>query len=59
MVRADQFALDGWRGETETLEKMERRVEYDHSYICEWSLWLDVKILLKTATVVLTQEDAY
>lgn len=51
--------VNGWRGETETLEKMERRVEYDHSYIREWSLWLDVKILLKTALVVLKQEAAY
>jgi putative colanic acid biosynthesis UDP-glucose lipid carrier transferase len=51
--------VNGWRGETETLEKMERRVEYDHSYIREWSLWLDVKILLKTALVVLRQEAAY
>lgn len=51
--------VNGWRGETETLEKMERRVEYDHSYIREWSLWLDVKILLKTAFVVLKQESAY
>jgi lipopolysaccharide/colanic/teichoic acid biosynthesis glycosyltransferase len=35
------------------------RVKYDHSYIREWSLWLDVKILLKTALVVLRQEAAY
>ncbi len=51
--------VNGWRGETETLEKMQRRVEYDHRYIREWSLWMDVKILLKTATVVFQQENAY
>jgi putative colanic acid biosynthesis UDP-glucose lipid carrier transferase len=51
--------VSGSRGETETLEKMERRVEFDHSYIREWSLWLDIKILLKTALVVLKQEAAY
>jgi len=51
--------VNGWRGETETLEKMERRIEFDHRYIREWSLWMDVKILIKTALVVLRQENAY
>ncbi len=51
--------VNGWRGETETLEKMERRVEFDHRYIREWSLWMDVKILVKTALVVFRQENAY
>ncbi|MEM9658689.1 MAG: sugar transferase, partial [Planctomycetota bacterium] len=51
--------VNGWRGETETLEKMERRVEYDHRYIREWSLGMDVRILLKTLLVVLRQENAY
>jgi putative colanic acid biosynthesis UDP-glucose lipid carrier transferase len=48
----------GSRGETDTLEKMEHRIELDHRYIREWSLWLDFKILLKTVGVVLKQ-DAY
>ncbi len=48
----------GSRGETDTLEKMEYRIELDHRYIREWSLWLDFKILLKTVGVVLKQ-DAY
>lgn len=51
--------VNGWRGETETLEKMERRVEYDHRYIREWTLWMDIKILFQTAFVVLKQENAY
>jgi putative colanic acid biosynthesis UDP-glucose lipid carrier transferase len=51
--------VNGARGETETLEKMERRVEYDHKYIREWTLWMDLKILLKTALVVFKQENAY
>jgi putative colanic acid biosynthesis UDP-glucose lipid carrier transferase len=51
--------VNGWRGETETLEKMERRVEYDHRYIREWSLWMDVKILLKTMLVLVRHENAY
>jgi putative colanic acid biosynthesis UDP-glucose lipid carrier transferase len=51
--------VNGARGETETLDKMERRVEYDHRYIREWSLWMDVKILIKTAVVVFKHENAY
>jgi putative colanic acid biosynthesis UDP-glucose lipid carrier transferase len=48
----------GSRGETDTLEKMEFRIALDHRYIREWSLWLDLKILLQTIRVVLKQ-DAY
>lgn len=51
--------VNGWRGETETLEKMERRIEFDHRYIREWTLWMDLKILCQTALVVFKQENAY
>ena len=51
--------VNGWRGETETLNKMERRIEFDHRYIREWTLWMDMKILFRTALVVLRQENAY
>lgn len=51
--------VSGYRGETETLDKMERRVACDHQYIREWSLWMDVKILFKTFQVVLKQGNAY
>jgi len=40
--------ISGFRGETETLDKMQKRVELDLEYINHWSLWLDVKILIKT-----------
>jgi putative colanic acid biosynthesis UDP-glucose lipid carrier transferase len=40
--------ISGLRGETETLEKMQKRIEKDLDYINHWSLWLDIKILLKT-----------
>lgn len=40
--------IHGLRGETDTLDKMERRIEYDLDYIHKWSLWLDFKILFLT-----------
>lgn len=51
--------VNGWRGETDTLEKIERRVEYDLFYIENWSLSLDIKILLRTALVVIGDREAY
>jgi putative colanic acid biosynthesis UDP-glucose lipid carrier transferase len=51
--------IRGWRGETNTLQKMQRRVECDHEYIREWSIWLDVRILLRTILIVLKGENAY
>lgn len=53
--------VNGWRGETETLDKMEGRVRYDIHYIENWSLWLDIKILFLTAAVFLpsTQKNVY
>ena len=51
--------VNGWRGETETLDKMERRIECDHQYIREWSLWMDIKILFKTIKVVFEGDNAY
>ncbi|MCI4410084.1 MAG: undecaprenyl-phosphate glucose phosphotransferase [Thiotrichales bacterium] len=40
--------VNGWRGETDTLDKMQKRVEYDLWYIEHWSLWLDIKIIIMT-----------
>ena len=51
--------VNGCRGETETLDKMEKRVFFDHQYIREWSIWLDIKIILKTFTVVFSRQNAY
>ncbi len=51
--------VSGYRGETETLEKMEKRIACDHQYIREWSFWMDVRILVKTLRVVLRQRNAY
>jgi lipopolysaccharide/colanic/teichoic acid biosynthesis glycosyltransferase len=38
---------------------MEKRVDLDLWYINNWSLWLDMKILLKTFAAVIGQEEAY
>jgi putative colanic acid biosysnthesis UDP-glucose lipid carrier transferase len=51
--------VSGYRGETETLDKMQRRIECDHQYIRDWSLWLDLRILLKTVLVVFKRQNAY
>jgi putative colanic acid biosynthesis UDP-glucose lipid carrier transferase len=40
--------VEGFRGETQTLEKMARRVELDLKYINNWSVWLDLWILMRT-----------
>lgn len=49
----------GWRGETDTLDKMSSRIECDLEYIREWSFWMDLKIMFKTVWVVFSQQNAY
>ncbi len=51
--------VNGWRGETDTDDKIRNRVEHDLFYIENWSLWLDIKIVLKTVFVVLSRQNAY
>lgn len=48
--------VSGCRGETETIEKMARRVELDIAYINNWSVWLDVKILVKTPFTLFSKD---
>jgi putative colanic acid biosynthesis UDP-glucose lipid carrier transferase len=48
--------ISGCRGETDTLDKMQRRVEMDLHYINNWSLWLDLKILVKTPFTLLSKD---
>lgn len=50
--------VNGLRGETDTLDKMQRRVEYDLAYIDNWSVLLDLKILVLTAISVVFDRDA-
>jgi exopolysaccharide biosynthesis polyprenyl glycosylphosphotransferase len=51
--------VNGLRGETATVDLMEKRVDLDLWYINNWSLWLDIKILLKTFAAVMGQKEAY
>jgi Undecaprenyl-phosphate glucose phosphotransferase len=51
--------IKGWRGETDTEEKIQKRVEYDLQYIENWSIWSDVAILAMTPLSLLKAENAY
>jgi Undecaprenyl-phosphate glucose phosphotransferase len=51
--------VNGFRGETETSDKMAARVEHDLYYIDNWSLWLDLRILLVTPVFGLAHKNAY
>ncbi len=51
--------INGWRGETDTPEKIERRVAYDLEYIDKWSLPFDLYIIAMTPFALLTDKNAY
>jgi len=51
--------VNGLRGETSTVDKMQQRVQYDLDYLKNWSLWLDLKIIARTALTVLRDRNAY
>lgn len=51
--------INGWRGETETLDKMEQRVIHDIDYLRRWSVWLDLRILARTLLVPFVDKGAY
>ena len=51
--------VNGWRGETDTLEKMQKRVEYDLYYINNWSLGFDLKIIILTFFRGFISRNAY
>jgi lipopolysaccharide/colanic/teichoic acid biosynthesis glycosyltransferase len=50
--------VNGYRGQTDTIEKMQRRVEHDLFYIEHWSLFLDVKIVIMTLLSKKTYNNA-
>lgn len=51
--------VNGWRGETDVLEKMKARIEHDLYYLKNWSIWLDLWIIFKTISVVFKKNNAY
>jgi exopolysaccharide biosynthesis polyprenyl glycosylphosphotransferase len=51
--------VNGWRGETDTIEKIEQRVAHDLYYIENWSIWLDIRILILTPVAVLFGKNAF
>jgi Undecaprenyl-phosphate glucose phosphotransferase len=51
--------INGWRGETDTAEKIQKRVEHDLYYIENWSLTFDLYILARTPFALLSTENAY
>ena len=51
--------VNGWRGETNTIHKMRKRIEFDLEYMREWSLWLDMKIIFLTIFRGFNDKNAY
>jgi putative colanic acid biosynthesis UDP-glucose lipid carrier transferase len=51
--------VNGLRGETEDVEKMRARLEYDLEYLRNWSPWLDFRIILRTIRLVFFDRSAY
>jgi putative colanic acid biosysnthesis UDP-glucose lipid carrier transferase len=51
--------VNGHRGETDTIDKMKARVEYDLAYLRNWSLGLDLQIIVRTAKLVFFDRNAY
>lgn len=51
--------VNGYRGETETIEKMQARVEFDLEYLRNWSLALDMQIVIRTIRLMLFDRNAY
>jgi putative colanic acid biosynthesis UDP-glucose lipid carrier transferase len=51
--------VNGSRGETDTVDKMKKRIELDLAYLRNWSLGLDIIIIFKTIFAVFQNEDTY
>ena len=51
--------VNGWRGETDTDEKMQKRIEYDMEYLQNWSIFLDLKIIFMTIWKGFVNKNAY
>ena len=51
--------VNGYRGETETIDKMQARVEFDLEYLRNWSLGLDLQIIIRTVRLMVFDRNAY
>ena len=51
--------VNGFRSETEAVEKMKMRIDYDLDYLRQWTLWLDLKIIFRTVLLVIMDRQAY
>jgi Undecaprenyl-phosphate glucose phosphotransferase len=51
--------VNGWRGETGNIEKMEMRVKHDLYYMNNWSLWFDLRIIFMTVIMMLVGKNAH
>ena len=51
--------MNGHRGETDTIEKMQARVEYDLEYLRNWSIGLDLQIIVRTIRLMFFDRKAY
>ncbi|MDP2071320.1 undecaprenyl-phosphate glucose phosphotransferase [Methylotenera sp.] len=51
--------VNGFRGETETVDNMKARIDYDIDYLKKWSLGMDIKIILKTVLLIFKDSKAY
>jgi putative colanic acid biosynthesis UDP-glucose lipid carrier transferase len=51
--------VNGYRGETDTLDKMVKRVEHDLAYIRNWRIWLDIKIIFQTVWCCISRKNAF
>jgi undecaprenyl-phosphate galactose phosphotransferase/putative colanic acid biosynthesis UDP-glucose lipid carrier transferase len=51
--------INGYRGETADVALMHKRIQCDHWYINNWSLWLDLRIMARTCVVVLRPRNVY
>jgi putative colanic acid biosynthesis UDP-glucose lipid carrier transferase len=49
----------GYRGKTDTLDKMEGRIKRDLFYLQHWSIWMDIKIILLTPLATIQNKNAY
>lgn len=51
--------IHGYRGELDSLEKLQKRVDHDLFYIDNWTIWLDIRIVLSTVALIFQDSNAY